>query len=64
MITEVMWMKEAWKHGFVKADGIRMHYVTQGEGKLFFLPDLPCNSSLNVERKMCGEMFPYCKRFT
>jgi pimeloyl-ACP methyl ester carboxylesterase len=30
-------MKEAWKHDFVKADGIRMHYVTQGEGKLLLL---------------------------
>lgn len=30
-------MKESWKHGFVKADGIRIHYVTQGEGKLFLL---------------------------
>jgi pimeloyl-ACP methyl ester carboxylesterase len=30
-------MKEAWKHVFVKADGIRMHYVTQGEGKLLLL---------------------------
>jgi pimeloyl-ACP methyl ester carboxylesterase len=37
MITEVVWMKEAWKHGFVEADGIRMHYVTQGEGKLLLL---------------------------
>ncbi|NIU38622.1 alpha/beta fold hydrolase, partial [Candidatus Bathyarchaeota archaeon] len=32
-----MWMKETWKHGFVKADGIRMHYVTQGKGKLLLL---------------------------
>jgi len=30
-------MKETWKHGFVKANGIQMHYVTQGEGKLLFL---------------------------
>lgn len=30
-------MKEAWKHGFVKVDGVRMHYVTQGEGKLLLL---------------------------
>jgi len=30
-------MKETWKHGFVEADGIRMHYVTQGEGKLLLL---------------------------
>ena len=30
-------MKEAWKHGFVKVDGIRVHYVTQGEGKLLLL---------------------------
>ena len=30
-------MKEAWKYGFVKADGIRMHYVTQGEEKLLLL---------------------------
>ena len=30
-------MKETWKHGFVKTDEIRMHYVTQGEGKLLLL---------------------------
>ena len=30
-------MKETWKHGFAEADGIRMHYVTQGEGKLLLL---------------------------
>jgi pimeloyl-ACP methyl ester carboxylesterase len=30
-------MKETWKHDFVKADGIRMHYVTRGEGKLLLL---------------------------
>ncbi len=30
-------MKESWKHGFVKADGIRMHYVTLGNGKLLIL---------------------------
>ncbi len=30
-------MKETWKHGFAKADEIRMHYVSQGEGKLLLL---------------------------
>jgi len=30
-------MKETWKHDFVKVDEIRMHYVTQGEGKLLLL---------------------------
>ncbi|MEM3442353.1 MAG: alpha/beta hydrolase [Candidatus Bathyarchaeia archaeon] len=30
-------MKEAWKHDFVKVNGIRMHYVTQGSGKLLLL---------------------------
>ncbi len=30
-------MKEPWKHGFVETDEIRMHYVTQGEGKLLLL---------------------------
>ncbi|MGB9713980.1 MAG: alpha/beta fold hydrolase [Candidatus Bathyarchaeales archaeon] len=30
-------MKEVWKHDFVKVDGISMHYVTQGEGKLLLL---------------------------
>ena len=30
-------MKETWKHGFVKTEEIRMHYVTQGEGKLLLL---------------------------
>ena len=30
-------MKETWKHDFAEADGIRMHYVTQGEGKLLLL---------------------------
>jgi len=30
-------MKEPWEHGFVKTDEIRMHYVTQGEGKLLLL---------------------------
>ncbi len=30
-------MKETWKHGFAKVDGIRMHYVTQGEGNLLLL---------------------------
>lgn len=30
-------MKESWEHGFVKADGIRMHYVTLGKGKLLVL---------------------------
>ena len=62
MITEVMWMKEAWKHGFVKADGIRMHYVTQGEGKLFFLPDLPCNSSLGREGKNARRNVPILQK--
>jgi len=32
-----IWMKETWKHEFAKVNGIRMHYVTQGEGKLLFL---------------------------
>jgi len=30
-------MKETWKHGFVETDEIRMHYVTQGKGKLLLL---------------------------
>jgi len=30
-------MKESWKHGFVKVGEIRMHYVTQGKGKLLLL---------------------------
>jgi pimeloyl-ACP methyl ester carboxylesterase len=30
-------MKETWKHGFVETDEIRIHYVTQGEGKLMLL---------------------------
>jgi len=30
-------MKETWMHSFVKVDGIRMHYVSQGEGKLLLL---------------------------
>ena len=30
-------MKETWKHGFADADDIRMHYVTQGRGKLLLL---------------------------
>ena len=29
--------KEAWKHELVKVDGLRMHYVTQGEGELVLL---------------------------
>lgn len=32
-----MRVKETWKHDFVKVNGIRMHYVTQGEGKLLLL---------------------------
>ncbi|MGQ9641722.1 MAG: alpha/beta hydrolase [Candidatus Bathycorpusculaceae bacterium] len=30
-------MEEAWKHSFVKVNGIRVHYVTQGEGRLLLL---------------------------
>jgi pimeloyl-ACP methyl ester carboxylesterase len=30
-------MKETWKQGFVETDEIRMHYVTQGKGKLLLL---------------------------
>jgi len=30
-------MKETWKHGFAETDEIRIHYVTQGEGKLLLL---------------------------
>ena len=30
-------MKETWKHGFAKTNGVRMHYVTQGEGDLLLL---------------------------
>ena len=30
-------MKGTWKHEFAKVNGIRMHYVTQGEGKLLLL---------------------------
>jgi pimeloyl-ACP methyl ester carboxylesterase len=30
-------MKETWKHGFVETSEVRMHYVTQGEGKLLLL---------------------------
>jgi pimeloyl-ACP methyl ester carboxylesterase len=30
-------MKELWKHEFVNIDGLRMHYVTQVEGKLVLL---------------------------
>ncbi len=30
-------MKESWKHEFVNVDGLRMHYVTQGTGKLVLL---------------------------
>jgi len=30
-------MKETWKHGFVDVGEIRMHYVTQGKGKLVLL---------------------------
>ncbi len=30
-------MKKSWKHEFVKADGLRMHYVTQGSGRLVLL---------------------------
>jgi pimeloyl-ACP methyl ester carboxylesterase len=30
-------MKGTWKHEFAKVSGIRMHYVTQGEGKLLLL---------------------------
>ncbi|MGH7965838.1 MAG: alpha/beta fold hydrolase [Candidatus Binatia bacterium] len=28
---------ESWQHGFTRVDGIRLHYVTQGEGKLAVL---------------------------
>ena len=30
-------MKELWKHEFVNVDGLRMHYVAQGTGKLVLL---------------------------
>jgi len=30
-------MKESWKHEFANIDGLRMHYVTQGKGKLVLL---------------------------
>ncbi len=30
-------MKEEWKHAFVNVNGIRMHYVTQGKGRLLLL---------------------------
>jgi len=30
-------MKESWKHGFADVGEIRMHYVTQGKGKLLLL---------------------------
>jgi len=30
-------MKESWKHEFVNINGLRMHYVTQGTGKLVLL---------------------------
>jgi len=30
-------MKETWKHEFANIDGLRMHYVTQGTGKLVLL---------------------------
>ena len=30
-------MKESWKHEFANVGGLRMHYVTQGTGKLVFL---------------------------
>ncbi len=30
-------MKETWKHEFISVDGLRMHYVTQGSGKLVLL---------------------------
>lgn len=30
-------MKESWRHDFVNVDGLRMHYVTQGTGKLALL---------------------------
>ncbi|MGD8545354.1 MAG: alpha/beta hydrolase [Candidatus Bathyarchaeota archaeon] len=30
-------MKESWRHEFVNVDGLRMHYVTQGTGKLAIL---------------------------
>jgi pimeloyl-ACP methyl ester carboxylesterase len=30
-------MKESWEHKFVKVNGLRMHYVTQGTGRLVLL---------------------------
>jgi len=30
-------MKESWEHGFVRVDGVRMHYVTFGKGRLLVL---------------------------
>jgi len=30
-------MEESWKHGFVDVGEVRMHYVTQGKGKLLLL---------------------------
>lgn len=36
-LEEVIGMNESWKHEFVNIDGLRMHYVTQGTGKLVLL---------------------------
>ena len=30
-------MNESWQHGFAHINGVRLHYVTQGEGKLLVL---------------------------
>jgi epoxide hydrolase 4 len=30
-------LKETWKHDFIKTNGIKLHYVTQGEGKLMLM---------------------------
>lgn len=32
-----MIMNEPWQHGFAHVNGVRLHYVTQGEGKLLVL---------------------------
>ncbi len=37
MIGEGSEMAEDWKHQFANVDGLRMHYVTQGKGKLILL---------------------------
>lgn len=36
-LCEVTGMKKPWKHEFIDVEGLRMHYVTQGTGKLLLL---------------------------